>query len=83
MELHIPDDLADALRRRAAACGSDPEKLAVQAIRQILHSEVELEQQLRPVREAFLASGKTEEEAVQLFEEEKHALRREHKTDAS
>ena len=32
---------------------------------------------MAPVREAFNASGLTEDEAVELFEAEKHAQRRE------
>jgi predicted DNA-binding antitoxin AbrB/MazE fold protein len=42
-----------------------------------------LEGLLLPVREAFEASGLSEDEAVELFEAEKHALRRERRAPSS
>ena len=42
-----------------------------------LEARATLEALLQPVREAFEASGLSEDEAVELFEAEKHALRRE------
>lgn len=39
-------------------------------------SMAELDEVLRPIREAFDASGMTEDELSDLLEEEKHAMRR-------
>ena len=77
MDVHIPDDLAEELQKKAAASGSDPADLAVLAIRRTLSSDQRLEELLRPTREAFHASGMTEDEAVELFEAEKHLMRQE------
>ncbi len=77
MQVQIPDELAKELVERAKAAGSEPEKIAVAAIRQGLHTDEQLERLLSPTREGFQASGLTENEAVELFEAEKHAMRRE------
>ena len=78
MTLHIPDDLAKALADQASAAGQDAEAFAVSQLRQSLaaSSWQSLQVSLRPVREAFEKSGMTEDGAVELFEEEKHAMRR-------
>ncbi len=83
MDLHIPDDLAEELQKKAAACGRDPAQLAVLAIRRTLSSDQRLEELLRPTRAAFRASGMTEDEAVELFEAEKHLMRQERKSGAT
>lgn len=77
MRVEIPDELAKELRETADAIGSEPEKVAVAAIRRGLEVREKLEELLLPVRQAFEASGLSEDEAVELFEAEKHALRRE------
>lgn len=76
MTLHIPDDLARVLADRASAAGQDMEAFAVSQLRASLSKQQSLEETLRPTREAFEQSGMTEDEAVELFEEEKHAMRR-------
>lgn len=73
----IPDDLADELTRTAQAIGKTPEEVAVVAIRRNLLATAKLNEALMPIRDAFQKSGLTEDEAVELFEAEKHALRRE------
>ena len=83
MDLHIPDDLAAELQKKAAASGSDPAELAVLAIRRTISSDRRLEELLRPVREAFRSSGMTEDQAVELFDAEKHAMRQERRSSAS
>ncbi len=75
--IEVPDDLAAQLQERAAAIGSIPEKVAIIAIEQQLRANDLLEKSLAPVRQAFRESGMTEDEAVELFEAEKHAMRRE------
>lgn len=77
MHVEIPDDLAHELAERAKLAGSDPERLAVTAIRQGLHVDEHIIRLLAPVRIAFDSSGMTEDEAVELFEKEKHEMRRE------
>jgi predicted transcriptional regulator len=79
MSLHIelPDDLVAKLQERAAAMGTAPEMVAISAIKRQLHADELLEISLAPVRQAFAESGMTEDEAVELFEAEKHAMRRE------
>ncbi|MEX0777357.1 MAG: hypothetical protein WD042_16760 [Phycisphaeraceae bacterium] len=75
LTLNIPDDVVRRLRVEAEAAGTAPAQVALDAIRQRLgmkgHDDL-----LAPVREAFATSGMTEDEAVDLFESEKHALRR-------
>ncbi len=83
MDLHIPDDLAAELHKKAAASGSDPAELAVLAIRRTISSDRRLEDLLQPTREAFRSSGMTEDQAVDLFEAEKHAMRQERSSSAS
>ena len=73
----IPDELAEELNRTAQAVGKTPEEIAVRAIRRNLLATAKLNEALAPIREAFRKSGLTEDEAVELFEAEKHAMRRE------
>lgn len=75
MRVEIPDDVAKEVLETAQATGSDPDTVAVAAIRRGLEAREKLEELLRPAREAFEASGLSEDEAVELFEAEKHALR--------
>ena len=56
MDLHIPDDLAAELHKKAAASGSDPAELAVLAIRRTISSNRRLEELLQPTREAMMAA---------------------------
>ncbi len=76
MTLEIPDDLAQKLAERGAQWGNSPEQVALGYIRRTLRSDEVLDEALAPIREAFRASGMTEDEAVELFEAEKHAMRR-------
>jgi len=77
LSVTIPDELAEALNQSALASGKTPEEVAVLAIRRDLKATAKLKESLAPIREAFQESGLTEDEAVELFEAEKHALRRE------
>jgi len=73
MHLDLPDDIAADLSRAAAQAGSDPQQFAIGAIRDTLERRRRAAEALQPVRDAFAASGLTEDEA---FEAEKHAMRR-------
>jgi hypothetical protein len=75
MQVQIPDELSEELVQSAKISGSDPEQVAIAAIRRGLDSAKQLDEVLAPVRDAFRDSGLTEEEAVDLFEAEKHAAR--------
>ena len=77
LSVTIPDELAEELSRTAQAVGKTPEEVAVSAIRRNLLATAKLSETLAPIREAFQKSGLTEDEAVELFEAEKHAMRRE------
>ncbi|TWT73637.1 hypothetical protein Pla123a_35250 [Posidoniimonas polymericola] len=81
MTLHIPDDLAKQLADQASAAGVDYEAFVVSQLRASVSQakasqQADLNEVLSPVREAFEQSGMTEDEAVELFEQEKHAMRR-------
>jgi predicted transcriptional regulator len=80
LNLIIPDELASDLERTARAAGKTPEEIAISAIRRNLMAMAKLNDALSPVREAFVQSGLTEDEAIEVFEREKHDLRRERTT---
>lgn len=73
----IPDELAEELSRIAHAVGKTPEEIAVTAIRRNLLATARLNEALAPIRKAFQESGLSEDEAVEMFEAEKHAMRQE------
>jgi predicted transcriptional regulator len=77
LTLQIPDDLAQQLQKQAESLGSAPELLAVAAIRRQMQAEEQLDRVLTPVREAFEASGMTEDELSDLLEQAKHEMRAE------
>ena len=76
LHVHLPDDLADQVTARASAVGTDPEQFVVGVVRSTLAQRRRLDELLAPIHEAFEASGMTEDEAIELFEAEKHAMRR-------
>jgi len=77
LQVTIPDELAERLQARAATVGTAAEILVIDAIRRQIAADEAGEELLAPVREAFAHSGLTEDEAVDLFESEKHAMRSE------
>ena len=79
MSIHveIPDDIAQWLEEQAKASGNKPETVAVETLRQQVEADTTYGQLMMPIHEAFQSSGLTEDEAVELFETEKHTLRRE------
>ncbi len=79
MSIHveIPDEIAQWLEEKAKASGNKPETVAVETLRQQVEADTTYSQLMMPIHEAFESSGLTEDEAVELFETEKHTLRRE------
>lgn len=79
IDLRIPDDLEAALLRQAASAGRSAPQFALDALRRGLDA-YEQDDRLSAVRQAFAASGLTEDEAVDLFETEKHQARDERRS---
>lgn len=77
MELIVPDKLAKELQECARSSGLDVDQLAMAAIQEKIRGITALDELLKPIREAFVASGLSEEQALEIFESEKHAHRRE------
>lgn len=79
MSLHltIPDPLAAKVAAAAAAQGKRPEELVLEAIENKLNPLARLDELMAPVRERMKELGITEDEAVEDFEREKHAMRAE------
>lgn len=83
LHLNIPDDIERALRRQAEKSGVPAEVIAARLIERSVRVWEEFERAAQPARDAFAASGMTEDEAVELFEAEKHAMRAEGRKKAS
>ena len=83
MQVEIPDELTEVLIREAKLSGSDPKQVAIAAIWRGLDAVKQLDLELAPIRDAFRTSGLTENEAVDLFEAEKHAARLKRRRNAS
>ncbi len=79
MSIHveIPEPLAEKVARAAKSQGKSAETVVLEAVASQLDPLGRLNAALAPIRTAFQESGLTEDEAVELFEAEKHALRRE------
>ena len=77
LSISLSDHLEAALRKQAKEEGVSPEVLAARLVEHSVRRLEETNAALAPIREAFLASGMTEDEAVELFEQEKHAMRKE------
>jgi predicted transcriptional regulator len=79
MSIHveIPEPLAEQVARIAKAQGKSPETVVLEALANQFEPLGRLNTALAPIREAFQKSGLSEDEAVELFEAEKHAMRRE------
>jgi predicted transcriptional regulator len=80
LHLTLSNDVTERLVAAAKATSETPEQFAAAAIERNLavwEAWDRAEKSLAPVRAAFAASGMTEDEAVELFEAEKHAWRAE------
>ena len=73
LTITLDDELLEEVRRQAKQRGTAAEEVAAEAVRQ----RYDLDRLLRPVREAFEASGMTEEAAGDLFDAEREAMYRE------
>lgn len=77
MHIEIPEPLAERVARAARSQGKSAETVVLEAVASQLDPLGRLNAALAPIRAAFRESGLTEDEAVELFEAEKHAMRRE------
>ena len=77
IHIEIPEPLAEKVAQAARSQGKSPTDVVLDAVATKLDPLARLDEVLAPIREAFQASGLTEDEAVELFEAEKHAMRRE------
>lgn len=83
MDVHIPDDVASELEKKAQSLGTTPSEIVVQAVRKTLSTDDRLTRLLAPMREAFAEAEMNEDELTQLLEEEKHAMRAERRPSKS
>ena len=74
LTIPLPHELITQLQNRAIAEGVDVVTLAGRALRREA-IRPKLDDVLKPVRDAFIASGMTEDELAELLEYEKHAMR--------
>lgn len=77
IQLQIPDDVAEGLTRLSQASGESPEEIALSAIRRRVSPFAKLDQLMAPSYAAMNFAGITEDEAIEIFEAEKHAMRAE------
>jgi hypothetical protein len=79
MALHveIPEPLAEKVAQAAEIQGKSSQDIVLEAVATKLDPLAHLNEVLAPIREAFEASGQSEDEAVEYFEQIKHELRRE------
>lgn len=79
MTIHvdIPEPLATRVARAAKSQGKTAEAVVLETLEQQLDPLSRLNAALAPIRQAFINSGLTEDEAVDLFEAEKHLMRAE------
>ena len=77
IHIEIPQQLADKVARLAETQGKSLEDVVLEAVAQRVDPLGRLNTALAPIRQAFENSGLTEDEAVDIFEAEKHALRAE------
>lgn len=83
IQIDIPDDLEDTLRREAQASGISVEQLAAQLLERALLGMKSWQEFRESSPDLLAQSGLTENEAVELFEKEKHAMRAEKRRKAS
>lgn len=85
MEIFLPisEETERALRQQAAEAGVSPEALAARVVERSVRTIEELRRITDPIRKAVEASGMSEDEIVEVFEAEKHAMRAERRKKAS
>lgn len=79
MSLHlvIPDPLAAKVAEAAKLQGKSPEDIVLEAVAKGLDPFARFDELMAPVHERMNELGVTEDEAVEDFEREKHAMRNE------
>lgn len=79
MSIHveIPEPLAEKVARAAKSQGKSPEDVVLEAVAGRLDPFARLHKLMTPVYDRMKELGISEDEAVEDFEAEKHALRRE------
>lgn len=75
--ISLSEKVEAALRQQARHAGVPTEDLASRMLGGMIQQVQDLRAITAPVHEAFKASGMTEDEAVEVFENEKHAMRAE------
>ena len=76
LTLELPEEEQRLLVQKAAAAGLDV-RTYVERIVRVAAARPPIDEVLRPIREAFLASGMTDEELGELLEKAKHEMRAE------
>ena len=76
LTLELPDEEQQLLAQKASAAGLDV-KTYVERIVRVVAARPPIEEVLRPIREAFQASGMTDEQLGELLEKAKHEMRAE------
>lgn len=77
MHVEIPEPLASKVAEVAKSQGTSPEELVLEAVAKRVDPFARLHELMTPVYDRMKELGITEDEAVEDFEAEKHALRRE------
>ncbi|HEY4234973.1 MAG TPA: hypothetical protein VGM76_16190 [Lacipirellulaceae bacterium] len=79
MSLHveIPDPLAEKVAQAAKSQGKSSQDIVLEAVTSTLDPFARLNELMAPVYERMKELGISEDEAVEDFETEKHAMRRE------
>jgi hypothetical protein len=75
--IEIPEPLAGRVAQAAKSQGRAPQELIIEAITNKLDPFARVDARMAPVYDRLQALGITEDEAVEDFEAEKHAMRRE------
>ncbi len=83
IEINIPNDLQETLRREAQANGVSVEQFAANLLERDLRGMKHWKEFRESSPDLLAQSGLTEDEAVELFEKEKHAMRAEKRRKAS
>lgn len=77
IHVEIPEPLAGKVAEAAKSQGKTPEDVVLDAIAKKLDPFARLDELMAPVYDRMQALGISEDEAVEDFEAEKHALRKE------
>ena len=77
ISIEIPEPLAGKVALAAKSQGKTPEEIVLIAVAKDIEPFADLQALLTPVYERIKQLGITEDEAVEDFEREKHALRNE------